>query len=269
MMILKNEIIELHISPEKGGSMTAFQWRGRDVFRRGNEASTNPLEQSSFAMVPYSGRIGQGDLGTHTIPTNRPDVDPLHPLHGTGWVAAWDVVDDHTLAHSHDGTHWLGPFDAVQRFILHDNGFTHEVTITNTADAALPCGMGLHPYFPRTGAKVSLRLDAMWHNDDNRLPNRLEPIAPDHDWLGQDHIDNCFTGLTRDVTIQWPSHTLIMTPDPAFTYAVVYCPHGEDYFCVEPVSHVPDPMKQGGLKTLQPGEIWTTRVGFQVFETVD
>jgi aldose 1-epimerase len=269
MMILKNDSIALHVSPEKGGSITAFQWRGLDVFRKGNAASTNPLEQSSFAMVPYSGRVGHGDLGTHTIPINRPDVDPLHPLHGTGWVAAWDVVDEHTLAHSHDGAHWLGPFDAVQRFILNDHGFTHEVTLTNTGDVSLPCGMGLHPYFPRTGAKVSLHLDAIWHNDDARLPKRLEPIAADYDWLGQAHIDNCFTGLKDEVVIEWPSHTLVMTPDPAFTCAVVYCPNGEDYFCVEPVSHVPDPMKRGGLKTLQPGEAWTTRVGFVVQKKSD
>ncbi len=263
-MIIKNQNIQLMISPERGGSITAFQWRGIDIFRKGNDDSTNPLEQSSFGMVPYSGRIGHGNLGGKIIPLNRPDVDPLHPLHGTGWVNTWDIISKDSIVHHHDGSEWFGPFVAKQRFILNDDVFRHELEITNTGNAPLPCGLGLHPYFPRTDAKAIFHLDAMWENNDDRLPVNLEPISSSFEYLGDLHIDNCFTGLNNNVVIQWPKHQVTMTADPDLNHAVIYCPKGEDYFCVEPVSHRPDPIKQGGLRVLHPGESWCVKVDFTV-----
>jgi aldose 1-epimerase len=58
---------------------------------------------------------------------------------------------------------------------------------------------------------------------------------------------------------------LVMQASAGLGRLVVYVPPGQDFFCVEPLSHVPDALNrpagmETGLQVLGPGETWTETV---------
>ena len=66
--------------------------------------------------------------------------------------------------------------------------------------------------------------------------------------------------------IDWPGEklALVIEAEPVFGHVVIYVPKGEDYFCVEPVSHVND-----GFNRLAMGETDTGVVVLDPGQTLD
>ena len=73
--------------------------------------------------------------------------------------------------------------------------------------------------------------------------------------------------------ITWPEQdlSLAITADPLFGHLVIYIPPGQDFFCVEPVSHVNDGFNLAergvadtGVRVLAPGESLRGAVRFAV-----
>src|SRR5262249_30177331 len=117
--------------------------------------------------------------------------------------------------------------------------------------------------------------DRIWVNGTDMLPIRSEPV-PSH-WdhstgqrIGPVALDNCFAGWDGEVRINWSSHAVTMTADPIFRHLVVYTPPDEDFFCVEPVSHMNDAISwmtripDHGLHVLAPGETVQGEVTFRI-----
>jgi aldose 1-epimerase len=77
-----------------------------------------------------------------------------------------------------------------------------------------------------------------------------------------------FTGRSGAIRMRWPTHILTMMPADDLAFTVVYVPPGEDYFCVEPVSHMTDAINRPeersvtGMRWLAPGERWETHIAF-------
>lgn len=55
-----------------------------------------------------------------------------------------------------------------------------------------------------------------------------------------------------------------MEPSLDLQTAIVYCPRGENFFCVEPVSHIPNAINSSGMKLLDAGQAWEVYVKFSV-----
>ncbi len=150
-----------------------------------------------------------------------------------------------------------------------NDGYRHALAITNLSDRPMPAGLGLHPYFPRARARLALEIDGVWENGATLIPSRWRALVGAPDWLGRTPLDHCFTGRRGPIVIDWPSCRVTIAPDPAFTFAVVFTPPGEDYFCVEPVSHMPDAVNRRespaatGWRWLAPGERWATTSSFE------
>ncbi len=275
MLELRTQESSLRLDPEQGGTVEAFSWRQQPVFRTGRE-SGDAIESSCFPLVPFAGRIAQGRFEhegrAFTLPPNRADIDARNPLHGWGWLARWEVesssltkvrlVHEHAPGGNDEAGRWLWPYRAEQGFELSEDGYIHRLSITNLGATDMPAGLGLHPYFPRDNAAVSLRTCGVWHNDGSDIPDRFE--SGDFDILGGTYWDNTFAGLQSAIQIEWPCHVLTIEPDPTFTFTHVYCPQGADFFCIEPVSHMPDSVNRSdadydtGRRTLAPGERWDT-----------
>jgi aldose 1-epimerase len=259
--------IELLVAPETGGSVSAFRWRGIPIFRDAPAHNRNVLESGNYPLVPYSNRIAFARFGSFQASPNFPEIEPLHLIHGTGFLASWEVLDAGHLRHAYAGPGWPGPFTAEQRFELHDDGYTHHLSIRNDCDTAIPAGLGLHPHFTRAGARLDITLDGKWINDKNRIPERLEPLTTMPDWFNGDPIDNGFTGRKGDIHIHWPSHSLTMRPDDALSHTVIYCPPGGEFFCVEPVTHMIDAANRHGtegMRLIAPGECWSVKTRFRI-----
>ncbi len=123
---------------------------------------------------------------------------------------------------------------------------------TNRHAAPAPMGLGAHPYFPRdAAASIAFEADGVWLNQ-NALPVSHVPVpaAWDHAegrQAAREPLDNCFTGWRGVVRIP----ELRITADRVFGNLQVFTPANADFFCIEPVSQVPDAINRPDLPEAQ------------------
>ena len=278
---------EVEIAPAQGGCITAFRWLTDDGpidwLRPAPAGSDFPATAAAcFPLVPYSNRIRDGRFGfqgrDYQLAENFPPS--RHSIHGHGWQAPWQVasVDAQSLSlvYDHQATDWPAPYLAEQHFELVDGALRVDLAITNKGARAMPAGLGLHPYFPRTPAcRLTAAVGQMWATDDEVMPTQLVAPAAGANPAGglqpeKTDLDNCFTEFSGRAVIDWPERraALALEADPALAFLVVFTPPQADFFCVEPVSNVTDAVNltaddrpATGLRVLEPGErfLVTTR----------
>ena len=141
--------------------------------------------------------------------------------------------------------------------------------MTNEGDAAMPVGLGWHPYFPRTReTTLTAHVTEIWLTDPEILPTARVVPAPDRDprpGLAVDRValDNAFVGWDGHAVVTWPERgaRLRLAASPPLGTLVVYTPPAQPFFCAEPVSHVTDAFNLAaggqadtGMLILAPGE---------------
>ena len=257
LLRLHDGALELELCPAIGGCITALRHRGRDLLRPAAPRffeQRDPREAASFPLVPFSNRIADARFAfqgkTYQLEPNA--LPEPHAIHGQGWQQAWSVREAGPraavleLAQQIAGT----PFDyhARQSFVLAADRLTVTLEIANAGDGPMPAGLGLHPYFRRSAA-VTLQagLDHVWQADRRKLPQARAPLPAAWDFgtaqrLAPLALDNCFGGWDGSALIAWPERdlSLALTADRLFGHLVIFVPPGQDFFCVEPVSHVND-----------------------------
>jgi aldose 1-epimerase len=162
--------------------------------------------------------------------------------------------------------------------VLTEDELRVTLSVENRGRATMPVGLGFHPYFPRTArCRLSARVAAMWATDAEVMPTALTDAdarlcVGDGLPIAEVALDNAFTDWQRQATIFWPEigARLSVGASPPLGFLVVYSPAGEDYFCVEPVSHCTDAFNlaaQGrddtGMLTLHPGASLSAMVRFR------
>ena len=251
------------ITPELGGSIASFRTEeagGRtiDWLRPASEeglAARNPLAMASFPLVPFCNRIRNGRANFEgrdiRFPPNHPAEDSPHPLHGIGWQLPWQVEtanhDEVQLAlRVPASAAWPWRFSSRQRYRLDESRLAVEISITNEDDAAMPAGIGHHPYFPYTpGTRITSACAAMWKADAEVMPTGIEETDAVRKLragvlLRELELDNNFTGWQHRTLIEWQHGSLVMQAEAPLDYFVLYCPHQYDFFCAEPVSQCTD-----------------------------
>ena len=182
-----------------------------------------------------------------------------------------------TIEYDHRADAWPFPYRARQQFLVTDDELRVTLSVENRGHDTMPVGLGLHPYFPRTArCHLSAEVAAMWATDDEVMPTSLTVADPRLGDAGlpisTTALDNVFTGWQRQATIVWPEHraALRVDADLPLDFLVVYTPAGEDFFCVEPVSHCTDAFNLAGLGrsdtgmlTLQSGAVVAASVRFR------
>jgi len=288
VIALRRGAFALDLCPRFGGAITRFCHDGRDLLRPAGAAMLSggdPGSASCFPLVPFSNRVADARFRfrgrTYELPRNfRPEP---HAIHGQGWQNPWDVADatasraELTFRHAVPDT----PLDyrARQIFELEDHGLAVTIEVTNGGRSPMPAGIGQHAYFIRT-ERVTLRagLDHLWLADERKIPK--ERVAAPTRWdfakaprVASLELDNCFAGWDGRAEISWPENdlTLAIDAEPVFGHLVVYVPRGEDFFCVEPVSHANDGfnlLDRGvlatGVRVLEPGERLAGTIRFRI-----
>jgi aldose 1-epimerase len=279
---------DLDLCPELGACVTGFRHHGRDLFRPAGAALLSGGDlffASCFPLVPFSNRIADARFtfqgGVYHLTPNLPP-EP-HAIHGQGWQNPWVVAAasasraELTFRHTVSGT----PLDyrAHQTLALRDDALEVALELTNAGDGPMPAGIGLHPYFPRSASvTLAANLDHVWLADERKIPKEGMPLPAAWDFarglpLAPLDLDHCFGGWDGRAELRWPEADLALTIEaaPVFGHLVIYVPPGENFFCIEPVSHVNDGfnlfergVKGTGVRVLMPGETLAGTIRFRV-----
>lgn len=255
--------------PELGGAVGRLALKGEDILRPAPANAADPLETACFPLVPFANRIADGRFVFNGRQFILPTVSRFHPhaLHGEGWRKPWAIVDiderSVTTEH-HGGDIWPWPYIARQRICLQRRRAVIELSVTNVGEASMPAGLGLHPYFPATpDTRLAFAADGVWLGPPGGIPKAFGKPSDLFDFSGDPriacapNIDHCYAGWRGTALIATHARELLITATANASYAQIYMPKGEPFFCFEPVTHCPNALSASvtestGLVVLAP-----------------
>jgi aldose 1-epimerase len=250
------------LDPQLGGSLLSLSVEGLDVLRPSPSEPRDILQVACFPLVPFANRIASGRMMFHGREVVLPadPAAPPHAHHGHGWRRPWRLVRRTEavaeLVYRHEPDAWPWAYVATQQIALIDAGAEIELSVTNGSDQDMPAGLGLHPYFVRTDAdSVDPGATRMVTNGDDGIPVGEAPIAPGEVLLEAiEGVDNLLLNESGEARLRSGGGRCTIKARGAVGFHV-YVPAGENFFCVEPVSHRPNAFAQDAERyALKPGE---------------
>lgn len=244
-MALTASTATVRLDPGGGGRIASLEVDGVELLapRRGGDW----LLWGCYPMVPWAGRVRDGQFGFDGE-EHQLELDlPPHAIHGVGYRAGWDATGPGALRLSMEG---LWPFGgwAEQRVEVSDQSLV--VTMSVQATQRMPVMAGWHPCFPRQlsqGGQAELSFSAghLWQRDDAGIPTGERVRVPPGPW------DDCFSDVSGPPAVRWPGFGSIRL-ESNMTSWVVY-DEAPDLVCVEPQSDAPDAFNRDPM-ILEPGE---------------
>ena len=284
------ELLSLHAGalrcdlwPALGGAVAGLWYRDQVVLKPPSDgAPSSGRDGASYPLVPYSNRIGDGQLqwaGSHYSLTPAFAPEP-HTIHGVGWAHAWQVLaadaSAATLVYQHGAdAGWPFDFLATQTFQVTDSALEMTLSVRNDSAQPAPVGLGWHPYFAKDATtRIGFAASGRWEMDARMLPTQRRA----HSGLNTDcsalQVDHCFDGWDGRVQIQMGSLAIGIESD--LQQLVVFTTPNRDTLAVEPVSHINNAhalaLHQGvapeslGLRVVAPGQTTTARMRIVVQE---
>jgi aldose 1-epimerase len=278
-LTLADDVAEVVVLPSLGAGLARYDFIGRGrrepLFRPAEAGEASPFALANILLVPWSNRISGGGFHFanqfHPLEPNAPD-EPF-PIHGNGFLSAWSVGERGptraVLSLVSDGP---GPFryQAKAIYALCNGALTMSLSARNRGEAALPFGLGFHPWLPRSAdLVVEAGARGVWLEDASHLPAGRLPISARPDWdfsslrpLPDAWINNVFEGWNGRARLAWPDRrlTLDVAASEELSRYVLYSPSRDaDFFCFEPITHPVDAhnLEGGpiahGLAVLSPG----------------
>ncbi|MGO7905932.1 aldose 1-epimerase [Rhizobium leguminosarum] len=254
----------------RGAAVTAATYRGMPflVVAGGPEGT-----MANFAMVPFGNRV-EGNIMSfagrdYAFQPNT--SDPLY-RHGDGWLSLWQLEDsspEHAQFCFSRSADSVSPYAYLtrQEIRLAGNALVLRLSVENRGEAALPFGLGQHPFFARTPkTRLTIAADRYWSERPDHLPEMPGPVPDYFDFrseklLPQRWMNNAFEGWNGRAAIAWPELGIqaALEADGALDRFMLYMPvNRSDFFCLEPMSHLPNGHHLpdfGGLAPLAPGEV--------------
>lgn len=268
----------LTLDPGMGGAILSVEWLRPEgdplPLLAPWDASMPPFKAGCFAMLPFANRISDGRFQfqghKYQLPINNTSENVA--IHGFGREDAWELTshaaDAATVEQSFDDEEIPYRYHAKQEIRLTDNETRIDVSVRNDGDAAMPFGIGLHPWFVKTpDAKLSFAARGTFARDERGLP--VEPLSSNPAFeadttqpLGKlPWLDACFVDWQpRQAQLLWPESKteLTIAADGALRHLHVYLPDDRAVVCAEPVSQIPDAINRPELgypmDILKPGE---------------
>jgi aldose 1-epimerase len=234
------------------------------------EASRGVLDAACFPMVPFCNRLVPPDIaidGRVVTISRLVDAWASQPIHGLGWCSPWRVrtfdASRAVLQHAHDGSVWPWAYEAEQAFTLTPASLTVVLRLQNQSPDPMPFGLGFHPYFPKpAGTRLQTTLDGRWATDPVPVPRDWHPLeGPDRfdegRVLDDAALDHCFTGWNGRARIDWPGSPFAITLEASANapFLQVYAPPGQPFFCLEPMTQVPNDLSGHRLAAGESGSV--------------
>jgi aldose 1-epimerase len=277
--------LRLELLPDLGAAVATLRYQGRDVLRPTPAGADDPFETAAFVLAPFANRIADGRfrVGDREVEIPRNAPGQAHPLHGHAWRKPWRVEsaarERAVLSFEHPADSWPWHYSVTQILTLRGDSLEVALSIENRDTTPMPVGLGWHPYFHKAaGAQLKAHVEGVWLTDEECLPVRLAHGTRFGQWGRGDEvartelIDHCHTGWPGVAEILLPEERLrlALTASRALRYLHVYSPPGKDFFCVEPVSQMPNAVNRSappaitGHKLLAPAERFEARLTLSV-----
>ena len=223
----------LAIDPVAGGRLSSLVIDDHELLVT---EGVGPIEWGCYPMVPFAGRIRDGQFAFrgrgYQLETNLPP----NAIHGTVFDRAWDVTArraDRVELAVELGPGWPFRGRVTQTLELRSDGL--DAALTLTADEPMPAWLGWHPWFTReidgATAELAFTAERMYARGPDGLPTGelVEPAAGP--W------DDAFVGVAR-ARLKWPGMLTLEIESSGAVY-VVY-DERPDKLCVEPQTAPPD-----------------------------
>ena len=283
-LTLRNARLLAQVVPAIGGALARLDWLGAaqpvPLLRGlpdGFDGTPLPGQLACFPLLPWSNRMAPSGFvfeGLRHVPAPNRAGEPC-PIHGDGWQQAWTVAahNDTVLLLTLDrGGAAPFSYSAELRYTLAGDALVVDLAVRNAGLAALPFGIGLHPWMPDPqGALLQAQAGGVWMAGEDKLSLRCEAVP--RDWrfahprtLPAHGVDHAFAGWNGAARIAWPGRGVALQVQADMDYFILYVPPGRDFFCFEPVDHPVNAHNlpgYPGLTVLAPGAALQRRCVFR------
>ncbi|MFT3684192.1 MAG: hypothetical protein QM783_04560 [Phycisphaerales bacterium] len=300
-LTLELDRVRLRIDPAKGAGIVGIEWRGRNggwlsVVARNVPGEDPVASHASFTMAPWCNRVRNAVFAWDGRRVAlKADPRDGNAIHGDVRKRPFELLDRSPVSarlrldtRRFNDFNFPWPFTLETRFEVGEASVLMELALANVGDEPFPCGVGIHPYFPRfqTPGPVGARLMAPV---GARFPSeRCMPIAPARRdarcrWLSEDgkglpsfYFMDSFTGYQNVCVVEWPASRVTMTSSENHRHMVFYAPTNdkgmpEPFFAVEPMTIAADGFnllaqgeRENGVTVLKPGEVLKTWYRFEI-----
>lgn len=301
-LVLELDRVRLRVDHTRGAGIVDAHWRaggkGNEwlpIIARGVPGEDPVANHASFIMAPWCNRVRDAVFGWNGRRIAlKADPRDGTAIHGDVRKRAFELLDRSPISarlmfdsRAFSDVNFPWPFKLETRFEVGEASIRMDLTLTNAADEPFPCGVGIHPYFPRKQGPgpVGARLIAPV---GGRFPSeRCMPIAPSRRdarcrWLSEAHalpsfyFMDSFTGYDNVCVVEWPRSRVTMTSSENHRHMVFYAPTDgrgmvEPFFAVEPMTIAADGFnllargsKESGVTVLKPGEVLKTWYRFEM-----
>lgn len=271
-----------------GGSILSGEWQASNgetlaVLAPWNQ-ELQPFKAGCFAMLPFVNRIADGRFRfaghDHVLPINHPEENMA--IHGFARDNPWALTtrQEGRVVMEQDFEQAGNPYcyRARQEISLSDEGIRIALSVRNEGHEAMPFGIGLHPWFPKTFCTTLTFASRGGFDRDARglptLPSRVEAVfdeaAPGA--LGAlPWFDGCFERWSpRAARMVRPEDSIAieLEAEGALRHLHVFVPDDRSVLCAEPVSHAPDAINRpelgasNAMDVLAPGEVLSGTMTF-------
>ncbi|MDQ6946363.1 MAG: aldose 1-epimerase family protein [Actinomycetota bacterium] len=278
---------------EVGGALRAYAAGGRPLLDGYgiDERCTGARGQT---LIPWPNRLRDGSYRfgaeDHQLPLSEPAKH--NAIHGLVRWANWSVAerseDVVTMTHTlHPRAGWPFLLDLRIEYRLGPEGLAVGTTATNAGIAPCPYGAGAHPYLTLGSPTIDeYRLRApgdRWiPTDDQGIPDGSRAVdGTEYDFraprlIGSTALDTGYEALARDgagvAHVELTGRdgaTARIWMDDGYPYLMLFTgdslkdpDHRRRGLGVEPMTCAPNALQSGqGLRTLKPGESFTSRWG--------
>jgi galactose mutarotase-like enzyme len=256
-LALRSDELEVVILPEFGGRIHRIRAFGEDLLRTPDDPATHgtePFFWGAYVMAPWCNRAAPGPVDLAGRVTNlAPNFPDGTAIHGLVSSAPWARRGEAEVVVRLDaGAAWPWPFEVEQSARLGEGTLDMEYRLVNLdAEALMPGGLGLHPWFLRP-IEVQVPAERAYATNSGS-PREPTPVAGEDDLRAlaspADGLDATWTALARPrIELRWPGSgiraTLDVQTDAGGVLVALASPPGLDAIAVEPQTHGPDPLRR-------------------------
>jgi aldose 1-epimerase len=231
MFQLSSGDVLVEIDPEAGGRLSRLVIAGRDLLV-GREVNGDPKMWGSYPMVPWAGRVRNGQFSFAGVAHQLVIDDAPHAIHGTGYVSAWERVGESSIAAAL-GPNWPLGGRAVQHFAVTDRSLTCILEVHADAQR-MPAMVGWHPWFLKPD-ELTFSAGRMYLRAADYVPDGTSVAVPPGPW------DDCFADVRQPVTLRWGDLRVALSS--SCDHWVVY-DQPSHASCVEPQSGPPNALNE-------------------------